>query len=122
MVLLKDDGVLPLGTRRNTSIAVIGAAGRPRLPIYSGSGSSQVLDPKPITDLAGIMPLGAPSQVTYTPVASSVGLTTLSLGPASPDPSVPGFQVAPLTLPTTVSGLVDFSYATVNPTQLTRRR
>lgn len=117
MVLMKDDGVLPLGVQANQSIAVIGAAAALD-PIDSGTGSSQVADPKPITDLAGIVPLGAPSQVTYTPAASTVGLTTLSLGPASPDPSVPGIQVAPLTLPTTLSGLVDFSYATVNPTQL----
>ena len=117
MVLLKDDGVLPLGDGRTKSIAVIGAAAALD-PIDAGTGSSQVADLRPITDLAGIVPIGAPSEVTYTPAASSLGLTTLSLGPAGPDPSVPGYQVAPLTLPASDTGLVDFSYATVNPTQL----
>ena len=85
MVLLKDNGVLPLGVQANQSIAVIGAAAALD-PIDSGTGSSQVLDPKPITDLAGIVPLGAPAQVTYTPAASPIGLTTLSLGSGQPRP------------------------------------
>jgi beta-glucosidase len=117
MVLLKNNDVLPLGTQRTQSIAVIGAAAALD-PIDTGSGSSQVQDPTPITDLAGIEPLGAPSQVTYTPASSTVGLTTLSPGVAIPDPSVPGYQEASLSLPTTIAGLVDFSYASMTPTQL----
>jgi beta-glucosidase len=117
MVLLKNDDVLPLGAQRTQSIAVIGAAAALD-PIDTGSGSSQVQDLDPITDLAGIEPLGAPSQVTYTSASSTVGLTTLTPGPSSPDPSVPGYQEASLPLPTAISGLVDFSYASTTPTQL----
>jgi beta-glucosidase len=115
-VLLKNNGVLPLATH-GTSIAVIGAAAQ-AAPILSGGGSSQVQDVAPTTDLTGILALGAHEPVTYTPAASSVGLAPLALGPVSEDPTLPGYQEAPLLLPPTTSGLVDFSYASVNPVRL----
>ena len=117
MVLLKDNGVLPLGLHRRGSIAVIGAAAG-MAPIDAGAGSSRVADPRPIADLAGIAPLGARGQVTYTPAASTQGLTPLAPGLAVPDPSVPNFQEAALALPPSASGLVDLSYATTSPTEL----
>ena len=82
MVLLKDNGVLPLGARRQSARSPWSAPPPRSLPIDSGGGSSQVLDPKPITDLAGIEPLGAPSQVSVHPGLLTVGLDD-ALGRAS---------------------------------------
>lgn len=115
MVLLKNSGVLPLAAGQTGTIAVIGAAAA-QAPIVTGGGSSHVLDTQPTTDLMGIDTLVPRQRVTYTP-ATSPGVPLLA-GPASPDPTVPGYQEAPLVLPPTTSGLVDFAYATRTPTRL----
>jgi len=74
-VLLKNaGGVLPLSSRRDPSIAVIGAdAGSAALT--SGGGSAGVVPPYVVTPLAGITARAASGSVTYAsgdPVASAV--------------------------------------------------
>lgn len=117
MVLLKDNGVLPLTPPGQGSIAVIGSAAA-QAPVVSGGGSSEVTGADLTTDLAGITPLGAPGEVSYTPAASASGVVPLALGTTSADPLVHGFQEAPLTLPPTMTGLVDFAYRAGTPTRL----
>jgi len=117
MVLLKDNGVLPLGPHPKGSIAVIGAAAASS-PIVAGGGSSKVRDGALTSDLTGIEQLALPSAVSYTPANSAVGTTTLQFGTASADPSVPGFQRASLTLPPSMTGLVDFTYSSATSTRL----
>ena len=56
--------------------------------------------------------------MTYTPAATTQGLTSLAPGLAVPDPSLPDFREASLALPPADSGLVDLSYATTNQTEL----
>jgi len=117
MVLLKNDGILPLSLRQGGSLAVIGAAAQ-QDPILSGTGSSQVSDLQPVTDLAGIAAAAEPQSVTYTPAAPASGAGALSVGAASAIPSIPGYVEAPLALPSADSGLVDFSYASTTPVRL----
>jgi beta-glucosidase len=116
MVLLKDRGVLPISTAAG-SIAVIGAAAQ-QAPIAAGTGSSWVHEDHPVTDLSGIMAVAPHQPVWYTPAATTDGQVALPLGPVTEDPTLAGYQTAPLELPTTMSGLVDFSYATTSATQL----
>jgi len=116
-VLLRNDGVLPLSRHHAGSIAVIGAAAS-QAPVLAGTGSSQVVDPHPTTDLAGITAVAGAMNVTYTPATSALGATTLALGTPDVVPSLPGYQEAPLSLPTTLTGLVDFSYSSVTPVRL----
>jgi beta-glucosidase len=116
-VLLKDDGILPLGTHATGSLAVIGAAAA-RDPVVAGGGSSQVTDPALVSDLAGLETLAPPRRTLYEPAATSVGQVPLPAGSPIPDPAAPGYEEAALELPPLMNGLVDFSYATLQPAQL----
>ncbi|MFC0452819.1 glycoside hydrolase family 3 C-terminal domain-containing protein [Rhodococcus jostii] len=65
IVLLKNDGVLPLDPAANASIAVIGEFAR--TPRYQGAGSSQIVPTRLDNALDEIRSLAAPAQVTFAP-------------------------------------------------------
>jgi beta-glucosidase len=102
-VLLQDNGVLPLSSSRDRSVAVIGADAE-RDPVTTGFGSSRVVTPFVSSPLDAIRSrAGKKADVTYSPGGS----TTAPLPPVPPEvltPTAGGGQGLTLTLVRAGSG------------------
>src|SRR5208283_3958423 len=72
IVLLKNDGILPLDASKYKSVAIIGVNAATRFAL--GGGAAQIKAPYEITALEGISNrLGAGVQITYSPGYSAGG-------------------------------------------------